>query len=62
MNVSGVRTKMSALTIGVRKSATSSAYSLASIFGEISPSTKISTVTMTVAIVGPILAPQVVMP
>ena len=32
------------------------------ILGEISPSTRMSTVTITVAMVGPILAPHVVMP
>ena len=53
---------MSALTNGVRKRATSSAYSLARIFGEISPSTSTSSVTMMVAMVGPIFAPQVMIP
>ena len=62
MNVRGVRTRMSALTIGARKSATSSEYSRAIILGDISPSTRISTVTITVAIVGPILEPHVMMP
>ena len=62
MNVSGVSTTISALTEGVRKSATSSAYSRAIIFGDISPSTSTSKVTITVAIVGPSLSPQVMMP
>ena len=62
MNVSGVNMKMSALTYGVRKSATSSAYSLARILGEISPSMSTSSVTMIVAMVGPIFAPHVMMP
>ena len=62
MKVSGVSISMSALTKGVRKRAISSAYSLAMILGDISPSTSTRTVTITVASVGPIFAPHVMMP
>ena len=62
MIVRGVSMKMRTLTIGVRKSAVSSAYSLAMIFGDISPSVSMRRVTIMVAIVGPILAPHVTMP
>ena len=62
MNVSGVIIIMRALTNGARKRATSSEYSLAMILGEISPSTSTRIVTITVASVGPILAPHVCIP
>ena len=62
IKVSGVRITIRPFTKGARKSDTSSAYSLAMILGEISPSTSTRIVTITVAIVGPILEPHTEIP